>query len=109
MAYDIALNNRVTAIIAHWEGVEAKRMFGGICYLIHGNMFGGVYQDFLILRLGESAASKALMLPFVRPLDITGRPLKGWVMVAKEGVESDADLRTWLEKAKAFALSLPPK
>lgn len=84
-------------------------MFGGICHVVHGHMFAGVYQDFLILRLGEAEADEALKLPFVRPMDITGKPLKGWVMVAREGWQTDEDLQAWLEKAKAFALSLPPK
>ena len=109
MTYDTELNARITAVIAAWQGTEAKKMFGGICHMIHGNMFAGVYQDFLILRLGEAGADRALKLPFVRPLDITGKPLKGWVMVAREGWQSDVDLQAWLEKARAFALSLPPK
>jgi TfoX/Sxy family transcriptional regulator of competence genes len=109
MAYDQALNHRISAIIAAWEGVEAKKMFGGVCHLLHGNMFAGVYREFLILRLGEDEAARALTLPFVRPLDITGKPMKGWVMVAREGWQTDAELKAWLEKAKAFALSLPPK
>ena len=84
-------------------------MFGGICHLIHGNMFCGVYKDFLILRLGEGQAKKALELPFVRPFDITGRPMKGWVMVAGEGFHSDQELEAWLNKAKDFAETLPSK
>jgi TfoX/Sxy family transcriptional regulator of competence genes len=109
MAYNKELNARLTAITSDWQGTEAKKMFGGICHMLHGNMFGGVYKDFLILRLGEAEADRALALPFVRPMDITGKPLKGWVMVDREGWQTDAELRTWLEKAKAFALSLPPK
>jgi TfoX/Sxy family transcriptional regulator of competence genes len=109
MACDQALNNRITAIIAAWEGVEVKKMFGGVCHLLLGNMFAGVYREFLILRLGEDEAGRALTLPFVRPLDITGKPMKGWAMVAREGWQTDAELKAWLEKAKAFALSLPPK
>jgi hypothetical protein len=109
MAFDLNLHDRITAIIAPWQGLAAKRMFGGICYVLQGNMFAGVYKDFLILRLGEAGASEALKLPFSRPLNITGKPMKGWVMVSPEGNAADADLRAWLEKAKAFALSLPPK
>ena len=109
MAYDENLKRRILAVVERWEGVTAKKMFGGVCHLIHGNMFCGVYKAFLILRLGESAAADALTRPNTRPFDITGRPMKGWVMVAPRGVASDAALSGWLEQAQAFALTLPPK
>lgn len=109
MAYDENLERRIIAVIDGWEGIAAKKMFGGICHLVRGNMFCGVYKAFLILRLGEGAASEALSRAHVRPCDITGRPMKGWVMVAPAGVATDASLSGWLEKAHAFALTLAPK
>ena len=84
-------------------------MFGGVCHLISGNMFCGVYKDYLILRLGDEKAGEALRKSSVRPFDITGRPMKGWVMVAGEGFKKDDDLRGWLNQAKKFAKTLPPK
>jgi TfoX/Sxy family transcriptional regulator of competence genes len=83
-------------------------MFGGTCYTLKGNMVCGVYKDFLILRLGEQQAAEALKLPGVRPMDITGKPMKGWVMIAEATLTDDATAR-WIEKARAFAISLPAK
>jgi hypothetical protein len=69
-------------------------------------MFCGVYKDFLILRLGEENSKDALNLPFVRLFDITGRPMKGWVMVGRGGFKSDDELRAWLNKAKEYVKTL---
>ena len=96
-------------MIAGWPNAARKKMFGGICYLLNGNMFCGVYKDFLILRLGEEKGGSALEKPHVRPFDITGRPMKGWVMVATDGFKTDAELAGWLGQAREFAGSLPPK
>ena len=109
MAYDERLQNRILSAVDGWREVASKKMFGGVCHLIQGNMFAGVYKEYLILRLGEAAAAKALSKPHIKPFDITGRPMKGWVMVGPEDVLTDDDLSTWLEKARLFALSLPAK
>ena len=109
MAYDEQLERRILAVIDGWEGVAAKKMFGGICYLIRGNMFCGIYKEFLILRIGTAAATDALSRAHVKPFDITGRPMKGWVMVAPEGRDDEDALVRWLGKARAFALTLAPK
>ena len=84
-------------------------MFGGVCHLLNGNMFCGVNKDFLILRLGEENGNKALALPHVRPFDITGKPMKGWVMVEQDGFKTDRELANWLNQAREFVSSLPPK
>jgi len=72
-------------------------------------MFRGVYKDFLILRLGEENGNKAQALPHARPFDITGKPMKGWVMVEQDGFQADYDLASWLNQAKEFVSFLPPK
>ena len=108
MGYNQHLEGRILDIVADWGNVASKKMFGGIGHLINGNMFCGVYKDYLILRLGEEAAKKALAKPFVRPFDITGRPMKGWVMV-EEGGFGGHKLKTWLEQARQFVESLPKK
>ena len=108
MAYNEALESRILTILSHWTHVDRKKMFGGICHLLQGNMFCGVYKDFLILRLGPRAAEAALKKPFVRLFDITGRPLQGWVMVEESGFNGNK-LVQWLEQARAFVQSLPPK
>ena len=83
-------------------------MFGGTCHILNGNMICGVYKDFLILRLGEAQSQKALKLKAVRPFDITGKPMKGWVMVEESGFIGSKLVR-WLEQAKKFVESLPQK
>jgi len=94
-------------MIADW-GATRKKMFGGTCHLINGNMMCGVYRDHLILRLGEDAGTASLNKLHTKPFDITGRPMKGWIMVEQEGL-TDSTLKEWLGKAKTFAESLPPK
>lgn len=109
MAYNKEIDEEIRAIAAHWPGSAAKRMFGGVCHLLHGNMVCGVYKDYLILRLGERQARDAMQHPHVKPFDITGRPMKGWVMVSREGFAQPAELAAWLAQAKAFVEALPPK
>jgi TfoX/Sxy family transcriptional regulator of competence genes len=109
MPYNEEIEARIKQIVSGWKNTDHKKMFGGICHLLRGNMFCGVYKDFLILRLGEENATKALSLPSVKPFDITGRPMKGWVMVEQAGFSSDEELETWLNQAKGFAKTLPPK
>lgn len=109
MAYKEEIDGRIRKIVSRWKHTENKKMFGGVCHLINGNMFCGVNKDFLILRLGETGAAEAMVRPFVKPFDITGRPMKGWVMVGEEGFMDEEELRSWLKKAKQFASSLPSK
>jgi len=106
MPYDEALEARIKKIVSKWKDTDNKKMFGGVCHLLNGNMFSGVYKDSLILRLGEGTSREALKLPFVRPFDITGRPMKGWVMVKKEGFESEDELVAWLNHAKNYVRTL---
>ena len=109
MSYDERLAARIGGVISGWEGISSRKMFGGVCHLIHGNMVAGVWKEFLILRLGEDAADFARELPHVRPFDITGRPMKGWIMVEPAGCRTAAQLSNWLEQARAFVETLPPK
>ena len=100
---------RVKKIVNRWQNTDTKNMFGGVCHLLGGNMVCGVYQDYLILRLGEKASLEALKQPHTKPFDITGKPMKGWVMVAGGGFETDAKLKFWLNKARDLVKTLPPK
>ena len=109
MAFNQEIEERMSKIVSGWKNVDAKKMFGGVCHLSDGKMFSGVYKDFLILRLGEKGSKDALELPFVRPCDITGRPMKAWVMMEMEGFKSDSDLSAWLNRAKEFVKGLPSK
>lgn len=108
MPYNEALEARINEVVKDWPQGSRKKMFGGICHLLNGNMFSGVYKDFLILRLGPEAAEKALKQPHVHPFDITGRPMKGWVMVEETGFRGTR-LTQWLNEARTFAQTLPSK
>lgn len=109
MPYNEKIDLRIRKIVSRWRHTENKKMFGGVCHLISGNMFCGVYKDFLILRLGENNAEKTMEADTVRPFDITGRPMKGWVMVGEDGFATDEDLKSWLNQAKTFVKTLPRK
>lgn len=109
MGYDKELNRRIGELVKGWKNCEQKKMFGGICHLLNGHMFGGVYKDFLILRLGEKPAREALKQSNTRPFDITGRPMKGWVMVEENGFKTEEELKNWLNQAKQFVKQLPSK
>lgn len=84
-------------------------MFGGICFLLYGNMACGIIKDDLIVRVGPVAYDHALRQPAVRPFDLTGRAMSGWVMVGPEGCESDEELSGWVEQGASFASTLPTK
>ncbi|MBU8921829.1 MAG: TfoX/Sxy family protein [Bacteroidales bacterium] len=109
MAYDEELDIRIREKSARWDAMSSRKMFGGVCHMSNGNMVCGVYKDFLILRLGEIEAAAALDGSDTRPFNVTGRPMKGWVMVDRDGYEDDQALEEWLEKAKRFVDTLPAK
>lgn len=103
------IEERIDAVVHRWKDLEKKNMFGGICYLLRGNMCFGIYRDFLIVRLGVEAAGERMGEEGVRPFDITGRPMKGWVMVGREGWKGGNEMKEWLASGRSFARSLPPK
>ncbi|UCE04337.1 MAG: TfoX/Sxy family protein [bacterium] len=109
MPYDEEIDSRIRNIVTNWESTNAKKMFGGVCHLLNGNMFCGVWKDYLILRLGEDAGKRALESPYAKPFDITGRPMKGWIMVESKGFKTDKELEDWLKQAKEFVKKLAPK
>lgn len=104
------LAKRVRMAIARRKGVTEKRIFGGHCFLLRGNMIGGVAGNGeLIVRVGPDDYAHALAQPHVRRMDFTGRPMRGFVVVEPRGLESDEDLRFWLEWGCRYAGSLPAK
>ena len=109
MAYDTELAKRVTAMMAGMAGFHEKKMFGGIGYLLDGNMACGVLKGHLIVRVGAEQQAACLARPHTRPFDVTGRPMQGWVMVSADGCRSDADLAAWIERGVSVARSLPAK
>lgn len=109
MAYDAELAERVRGALRRRLDVVEKRMFGGVGFLIGGNMCVGIWRDALVARVGPEAYAAALDEPHVREFDVTGRAMKGWVLVDPEGVETAAGLKRWLDRAVQFAASLPEK
>jgi len=109
MAYDEQLASRVRKLLKRRKNFSERKMFGGICFMLGGNMCCGVTTSDLMLRLGPEAASAALMEPCTREMDFTGRPMKGMIYVEPEGYETEADLKKWVQRAVRFAGSLPAK
>jgi TfoX/Sxy family transcriptional regulator of competence genes len=109
MAYDEALASRVRKVLEKRRHVAEQRMFGGIAFLLHGNMFCGVLERELVLRLGEEGVAQALREPYTRPMDFTGKPMKTMIYLESKGVESDDRLREWIDRALLFARLLPRK
>ena len=109
MAYDEELAQRVRDVLGEQREFVEKRMFGGIAFMAQGNMACGVREDRLIIRVGPADYERAVMEPYTRPFDMTGRPMRGWVVVVPDGYESDGDLRAWVEQGLDFTLTLPPK
>jgi hypothetical protein len=109
MAYSESLANRVRQALRNRRGIGEKKMFGGVCFLLNGKMLVGIWGPSLIVRLGCDEASKALTQSHVQQFDVTGRPMKGWVMVEPDGLESDGQLASWIEQAVRFVETLPPK
>ena len=109
MSYDKGLAQRVREIVEEEPGYDEKKMFGGICFLINGNMACGILHDDIIIRVGADNYEESLRLPHTRIFDITGKPMRGWVLVSSEGHESDEDLTEWVQKGIKYARSLPPK
>jgi TfoX/Sxy family transcriptional regulator of competence genes len=109
MAFDEALAERIRKTLARKKGIAEKKMFGGVGFLLNGNMLVGVWKDSLIVRLGEEGGEDAMREPHVKLFDITGKPMKGWILVAREGVAGDDRLKDWIERAMKFVRSLPGK
>jgi TfoX/Sxy family transcriptional regulator of competence genes len=109
VAYDEGLAQRVREALAERNDLDERRMFGGLAFLLGGNLCAGVVKDELMVRVGPDAYAASLARPHARPMDFTGRPMKGLVYVAPEGLEDDDDLRAWVARGVDFAGSLPPK
>ena len=107
MAYDENLAGRVDDALAGQTGIVKKKMFGVACYMRDGNAFAGVWDDSLIVRTGPHDYESARQEAYVREFDITGKPMKGWVVVDPEAIEDEASFREWLNRAIAFAKTLP--
>jgi TfoX/Sxy family transcriptional regulator of competence genes len=109
MAFDEGLAERIRGVLDARSDVDERRMFGGIAFLVAGNMACGVMRDDLMVRMEPDAAAALESEPGVRRFDMGGRPMKGWLLVAPEATADDGDLERWVRRGEEFAASLPPK
>ena len=109
MAFDEGLAERIRELLRERSGVIERKMFGGLAFMLNGYMFVGIVGDTLMARVGPDGYAKALAQKHVREMDFTGKPMKGYVYVAPEGIESDAALEHWVSRCAAFVGTLPPK
>ena len=108
MAYDEVIAHRVRALMTDHQPIE-KKMFGGIAFMIGGNMSVGVNKDHLMVRVGPDNHDDAVAQPHARIMDFTGKPMRGWIIVEPAGYASDDDLAAWVQRGVDFAKTLPPK
>jgi TfoX/Sxy family transcriptional regulator of competence genes len=109
MSYSTKLEEMIDTAAKRWQSVEKKKLFGGVCWMLKGNMAFGIHKDSLIVRMDKEQGEQSLKDRNVQPFDITGKPMAGWIMVAEAGWKSTAGLAKWMEIGKQFALSLPEK
>jgi TfoX/Sxy family transcriptional regulator of competence genes len=109
MVYNETLADRIRAIVGDGPGLTERKMFGGIAFMLNGNMFCGITRDDLIVRVGSDLFEEALRRPGARPAEMGGRPMKGMTFVAPEGYASDDELRGWVEQTLEYSRSLPAK
>jgi TfoX/Sxy family transcriptional regulator of competence genes len=109
MSYNLDLEYRIDRLLIQLGELTRKKMFGGIGYLLNNNMCFGIYKEFLIIRTSAEKAQDLLRSEYIRPFDITGRPMKGWVMVSPDYVETEEQLLAMLKLGISFAEKLPGK
>ncbi|GLZ34599.1 RNA methyltransferase [Lentzea sp. NBRC 105346] len=109
MAFDEGLAHRIRETLGDLPDLAEKRMFGGLAFLWHGNMLVGVRGDDLMVRVAPETTEDALAQPGARRFDMTGRPMKGWVVVDGSAVSEDEQLADWIDRARDFVEALPPK
>lgn len=109
MAYDEKVAERLGKFFAEHRGVEEKKMFGGIAYMYRNHMCVGVINDMLMVRIGPEQYEKALSEKHVRPMDFTGRPMKGYIYVETAGFKTEKSLKKWVDLGIKFVKTLPAK
>ena len=103
------LAGRIRPMLSPHPGYSEKNMFGGVCFMINGNMCVGTWKGSLIVRLEREKHEETLSEPHTKPADIAGRTMRGWALVEPAGIECEGDLETWVARAADYAASLPPK
>jgi TfoX/Sxy family transcriptional regulator of competence genes len=109
MAFDEGLAERIREVLEGEIGLSEKKMFGGLCFMLHGHMCAGIVKEELMIRVGPDGHDTALAEPHARLMDFTGKPMRGMVYVEAEGFAEDSDLEAWLDRGREFVRTLPPK
>jgi TfoX/Sxy family transcriptional regulator of competence genes len=109
MAFDTVLAARIRQQLGQDPRITEKKMFGGLAFLLNGNMCCGVHAQELIVRLDPAQTEQALNQQHTRIFDLSGRPMKGWVLVHQQGLASEAALAKWIQLGLDYASALPPK
>lgn len=109
MAYSEELASRIEDAIAARDGVTQRKMFGGVAWMVNGNMACGTLGENLMVRLAPDDAEASLSEPGVGPMELTGRPMRGFIAVEAEGIADDRELVRWVDAGADHAASLPPK
>ena len=109
MAYDEGLAERIREVLADVPDVTEKKMFGGLCMMVRGNMCCGIVDETLMARVGPDRYAEDLELPHARKMDFTDKPLKGMIYVDPDGISEDEDLQAWVDRCMMFMKTLPPK
>jgi len=109
MAYNTVLAERIRARLKRTAGLQERKMFGGVGFLINGNMACGVHKNKLMVRIPPERNAELLAHPHTRPFDLTGKPMAGWILVGSEGCRTEAQLASWVKLGVDFARSLPAK
>jgi TfoX/Sxy family transcriptional regulator of competence genes len=107
VAYDEQLASRVRATLGAHAGVDEKKMFGGLSFMLGGQMCCGVLKDQLVVRVGAKGLDDVLAQPHARPMDFTGRPLSGMVYVAAAGLGTDRELDAWVHRGLEYVRTIP--
>jgi TfoX/Sxy family transcriptional regulator of competence genes len=109
VAFDEGLADGCDIFVGTEPGLSERKMFGGLCFLLNGNMSFGIVGSELMVRVGQAKYAEALALPHAREMDFTGRSMRGMVFVAEDGLSEDDDLNSWLQRGIHFSGSLPAK
>jgi TfoX/Sxy family transcriptional regulator of competence genes len=109
MVYNEQLAGKIHTILARRRGFSEKKMFGGMAFMLDGSMCCGALKDDLVVRVGSERYEEALALPHARPMDFTGRKMKGFVYINSKGWSDDAALKKWVDMGVSYASSLPKK
>ena len=109
MSYNQEFAQRILDVLGPLPGLDSKKMFGGMCYLLNGNMLCGVIDNRMIVRLNKQSHEEAMTRPHTHPFDYTGKAMSGWLTVDEEGCQSEEDLADWVQVCLEYVRTLPPK